>query len=172
VASAAIAYLLFAVVSAPFNDFLTERVEGELLAAHPHLQAPPVSIPTAIGHALRDALLRLCIAGPLVVLAFLLGFIPLIGPLLAGFVSLVNGVTFLSVDAYSYSMDRRRIRLGGKLEWLRARRDRWLPLGVGMAMFAAVPCSLLLLPMLGSVAATRLFCEALIAEDSGGTIQK
>lgn len=163
-------YILFAIISSPFNDFMTEKIEDELLADYPHLKATPLPIVKAILHALCEAGIRICIVLPLVVVAFVLGFIPFVGPIIAGGISLANGVLFLSIDAYSYCMDRRRIDLPAKMAWLRARRNRWLPFGFGLAVFFAVPCSVLLLPMLAAVAATRLYCASLIEEDEAAKL--
>ncbi|CAN5425469.1 hypothetical protein BH09SUM1_BH09SUM1_03980 [soil metagenome] len=153
-----IAFLLAAPLAAPFNDLISERIEREVFRSTPELLAPSQTVWRSMRHALADSLLRLLVTIPFLGLIFALQFLFCIGPLIATALAFVYGVIFLALDAYSYSLDRRGIKLGGKFRYLRQNRDMALPTGSCLALMVAIPCSIIFLPTLGAVAGTRFFC--------------
>ena len=157
-----ISALLVIPLAAPFIDLMSEQVENELLRHHPELRAESPTILAGMGHALLEGLRRAAIALPFAVLIFLIGFFPCLGAPTAAALAFLNAALFLPLDAFSYSMDRRRLTLRQKLAWLRSNQSFWLTFGSGLAALLFVPCSLLWFPTLAGVAATRLYCRALI----------
>lgn len=159
-----VTFVLIIPVSAPFCDMISERIERELLAERPELIVT-TPFKRAVLHAITEAVKRLAAFVPILLLILLLGFFPVIGPPTAALLGLFSNAVFLSLDAFSYPMDRRLMTFGQKREFLRGNRRLWLPLGLGMAAMLIVPCNVLFLPLLSSVAATRLYCERLLREN-------
>jgi CysZ protein len=165
-----VSFFLFSLIASPFNDFLSEDIEREYFGEeNERLIADSLPLLQSILHSLKEALVRLSVVAPLLMIGFLAGFIPIIGPMIAGGAALANGVIFLSVDGYSYSLDRRGYKLRAKLAWLRAHPGEWLPFGLGLALLFLIPCNALFMPMLSAVAATRLYCEVRLRESQVGT---
>lgn len=159
-------FLLLSPIAAPFYDILSERIEREMLARHAGLIPPPTTVPAGARHAALEALCRLRFQVPLVVFVILAGFIPLVGPLLALSLGFALATFFLPLDAFSYSMDRRFYTLSDKLAWFRAHRIYWIMLGLGLWALLLIPCAFLWLPPVAAVAATRLYCRRLMAEQA------
>ena len=166
--SGLIAFLLLSPISAPFNDLISERVEGELLRRHPELLVKGIPWTHNMKHAVVDTLQRLFISLPLFVITVGIGAVPLCGPPIAAVITFLNAMFFLAVDAYAYSLDRRGVRLRGKFGYLNRRRETWFGLGTGMAIMLLIPCNIIFLPILGAVGATRLYCEEQIRRAEAG----
>ena len=162
--SALLAFLLIIPISAPFADLISERIEKEILPEDSPLRAPEQGIIAGALHALKDASQRIIFVLPIILLIFLIGFVPLVGGPIAAVLGFLNSALFLAIDAYSYSMDRRSLSLPGKWRYLRSHRTIWFPLGAGLSLFLLIPCNVIFLPFLSAVAGTRLYCEALIAD--------
>jgi CysZ protein len=162
IGSAFLAFILISPVSAPFNDLISERVERELLRDHPELIVEGLPWTHNMRHAALDTLERLFITLPIFLITFTVGIIPFCGPPTAAVIGFCNAMFFLAVDAYSYSLDRRGVKLRGKFGYLNQRRPVWVGLGTGLALFLLIPCNILFLPMLGAVAGTRLYCREVL----------
>lgn len=162
--SGLLTFLPIAPISSPFNDLITERIERELFADKPELLPPPQALSRSVIHSIRDAIARLGFYVPILLFTLLVGLLPVFGPPIAALIGFFNAVMFLSLDAYSYPLDRREMNFNAKLHFLNQHRRIWLPLGFGLAMLLAIPCSIVILPILGSVAATRQYCRAMKRE--------
>lgn len=151
--------VLATVLGAPFHDLMGERIEKESFAKRPELLAAPSGLWQGIRFSLGEALRRLGIVIPIGLFALILGFIPLIGPILGGVVG--GGATglFLVLDAWSYPLDRRRMPLREKLGYVRSNFALALGLGMGLFLCYLIPCAWFLVPPLAAVAGTRLYCE-------------
>lgn len=164
--AALVCYLLVIPIGAPFCDKLSELVEKEMLAHRPHLIAPSSTFTQGVYHSVRDAFRRVAVVIPVVVFVFLLGWVPIIGPPLALTLSFLFNALFLAMDGYSYAMDRRFQTFPEKWRYLSANRRIWVPYGFALAIIALIPCNIIWLPLVSSVAATRLYCERLLERDS------
>lgn len=154
-------------LAAPFIDLMSEQIEHELLRNHPELRADSPTILAGMVHALKEGLRRVAIQLPLALTIFLIGFFPCLGGPTAAVLAFVNAALFLPLDAFSYSMDRRRLTLRQKLAWLRSHQGFWMAFGSGLAILLFIPCSILWFPTLAGVAATRLYCRALMEGTAG-----
>ncbi len=160
--SAVAGYFLMIPIGAPFCDLIAEEVEKEMLASQPHLLAPPQTIVDGIIHAILDAGRRVLYILPILIITFTISFIPGIGPLIAVAVGFVSSSLFLAIDGYSYVMDRRSMKFQHKWLYLKNNNDIWVPLGMCVGLLAFIPCNLVWLPVLSTIAATRLYCERLM----------
>jgi len=156
--SAFVAFLLISPVAAPFNDLISERVEKELLADRPDLAVPERPWTHNMRHAVFETLQRVFISLPIFIVTVAVGLVPFCGPPLALLIIFLNAMYFLAVDAYSYSLDRRGVKLRGKFRYLGERKPLWYGLGTGLTVILVIPCNLLFLPMIAAVAGTRLYC--------------
>lgn len=161
-------FLLGAIIlGAPIHDFMGERMERELLAERPDLQAPSLSIMTGAKHAILEALRRVAITLPFVLLAFLLGLIPVIGPALVAAANLYIAALFLTLDAFAMPMDRRGIPMKEKREWMGA--NHRFALGFGLPMLA-IPVAFIFMPPLAAVSGTLMYCRYLL--ETGGPVEE
>lgn len=157
-------WVLASLIAGPFCDLIGERIEAELLASRPDLIAPPLPLWESIKHTLRETARRLLVATPIVIIGLMFELIPFFGIVLGPLVTIPSLVMFLSLDAFSYPLDRRRVSMGGKIDFLKANRRSVVPLAAGLIPFTfPLCCPPLVLPSLAAVAATRLYCEVLLA---------
>jgi CysZ protein len=91
--------------------------------------------------------------------ALILGFVPLIGPVLGVAVGGTATGLFLVLDAWSYPLDRRHMPLRAKIGYVRSNFALALGLGVGLFVMYLIPCAWFVVPPLAAVAGTRLYCE-------------
>ncbi len=152
------------VIGAPFHDLIGERIEKELLADRPDLQAPAMEFWPGVRHAIFEALRRVGIIIPRFAIALLLGLVPLVGTVLVAAFNLYFAATFLTLDAFSMAMDRRGIPLREKTAWLRA--NRGFALGFGLPMLV-VPCAFFLMPPLAAASGTLMYCRYLLETEGG-----
>lgn len=166
IASLVLALLGALVLGAPFHDKVGEAVERERLRAFPDLLAPSTPFLRGVAHSLREAVKRVSIGLPVFVACFLLGLAPVIGVLLAGLAQITTASLFLALDAFSMPLDRRGLRMGAKLRWIRG--NPRFAAGFGLP-FLAIPCAVFLAPPIAAVAASLVFCDELLRRhDEGG----
>lgn len=151
--------VLATVLGAPFHDLMGERIEKESFAKRPELLAAPTSLWSGIRFSLGEALRRLGIVIPIGLFALVLGFVPLVGPVLGVTVGGTATGLFLVLDAWSYPLDRRHMPLRAKLGYVRSNFALALGLGVGLFVMYMIPCAWFLVPPVAAVAGTRLYCE-------------
>ena len=163
--SAMVGYLLAAPIAAPFNDRISELIEREELRDHPTLLPAPLPWKESLFNLVRDVLQRFLIAVPLTFGAIALSIFPVIGPLAATLLTFFTTGFFYAVDSFSFSLDRRRMSLLQKLRWLSARRRLSVPFGITLGLLLTIPCNVLWLPTVATVAATRMLCRRLIEEE-------
>lgn len=159
-------YIVAIVIASPFSDLLGERIEKELLAERPHLIAPEQPLWKNIFYAVLEALRRVAILIPMFAMLFAIGFVPFIGPVVSAVLGYLVTATFLSIDAFSFPMDRRHHALRSKLEFLRAHGVASAGIGAGLALLAPLCCSPIFLPPLAAIAGSRVYCDILLSIDS------
>lgn len=164
VVSAALLYVLFlllgAIVAAPFNDKLSERVE--LLVTGRKSPEEPFSVVGILregGRTVLDEARKAGLFVALAIAALALNLLPGIGTLLYPVVSGTLTVFFLSLEFVDFSMSRRKLRFRAKREALM--RHKRAVFGFGATMFAAlaVPVTNLLILPIGAVGGTLLYLE-------------
>jgi len=156
-------WVLASLIAGPFCDVLGERIEHELLASRPDLIAPPLPLTDSLIHTLRETVRRVLVATPIVLVGIMLEFIPFVGILLAPLVTIPSLLMFLSLDAFSYPLDRRSVPMRKKIDFIRTNRKCVIPLSVGLIPFTfPLCCPPLILPPIAAIAATRLYCELLL----------
>lgn len=163
VVAAGISFLLIIPIGAPFCDLIAERIEADLLAEKPALIVR-MSFWPSVRHALFEAIRRIAYFLPLYVTLFAVAWIPVIGSVTAAILGFMANALFLSMDGFSYALDRRGMLFRDKREFFRQNKGLWMPFGAGLATMALIPCNILWLPILSCVGATRLYCEKKLAE--------
>jgi CysZ protein len=123
-------------VGDPFYERISRRVEERLGGAPPERNEPMLR---GVGRALGDGV-RLFLAGLLVAIAaFLLGLIPVAGPVLAAIVGAAAGGWLLAVELTGFAFDARGHRLRERRRALRGRRARSWGFGVATYLLFLVP---------------------------------
>ncbi|MCC6746416.1 MAG: EI24 domain-containing protein [Deltaproteobacteria bacterium] len=158
-----LAYLGFfvvqAVLSAPFNDLLSERVE-ELAYDRP---PPPFSVGrllAGLGRTVLHELGKLGIYVSVMLPLFLLNlFVPVLGPVVFLCVGFYVTALFFAYDFMDYCMGRRAWRFGRKWAALKAHRALTLGFGSALAVALLVPVVGLLCVPMAAVGGTLLFCD-------------
>lgn len=167
-----LAYVAFfvvqAILSAPFNDLLSERTEQLAYGKEP----PAFSLGfmlKGLGKTLVHELAKLGIFLAIIVPLFLLNFvIPVVGPVVFLFVGFYVSAIFFAYDFMDFCMARRDWTFGQK--WKVLKQNRALTVGFGSALAGAllIPVfGLLCIPM-AAVGGTLLFCDM---EQSGGFVE-
>ncbi|MCL5270540.1 MAG: EI24 domain-containing protein [bacterium] len=150
---------LAALVAAPFNDVLSEKVErlyaGASVDEAFSLRALGRGIVVGLGSSLRLATLTLV----LLAAALALNLIPSIGPPLAAAASAAVTIRFLVLEFTSYSMERRVYDWRGRRDFLRRNRARTIGLGCMAFVLMLVPVVNALFIPVSAVAGTLLFCD-------------
>lgn len=158
-----IAYVAFfivqALLSAPFNDVLSERVE-QLAYGH---EPPPFSaarLAKDLGRTIAHQALKLLVWVAIMVPLFLLNvFVPVIGSALF----LIGGsyVTafFFAYDYLDYAMARRQWSFSTKMATLKEHRALGLGLGGSLMLCLLVPLLGVLCVPFMTVGGTLLFCD-------------
>jgi CysZ protein len=152
-------FVIQAILSAPFNDLLSER--AELLAYEK--DAPPFAIGMflkGLGKTLVHELAKLSIYLAIIIPLFLLNLvIPVIGPIVFLFFGGYISAIFFAYDFMDFCMARRDWTFGKK--WRVLKQNRALTVGFGAAMHGSllIPVfGLLCIPM-AAVGGTLLFCD-------------
>ncbi|MCB2156212.1 EI24 domain-containing protein [bacterium] len=157
---ALIVFLVMSIIlSAPFHDKISEWVERERFALYPDLMPPQLPISSGIRHALFEAVKRVSIALPPMIFVLALGFIPVAGSIIAVLLNTILAAQFLTLDAMSYSMDRREIPMGAKVKFLR--NNVRYSIGFGLP-FLALPCAIFIVPPISAVAGSLVFCDLML----------
>lgn len=163
--SMVVCYLAASVIGSPFYNKISEMTENECLHDHPHLKVRGgVKSGWLVGRMMRKAAARLGRVLPIYLLLLIVSLIPIIGAPLALVLAFMRTTTFMALDSFSYSLDRRGLGNRQQLQWIKSHPRSTLGIGSGMMMLLLIPCAFVLIPPLGSVAATREHCRLLIIE--------
>jgi CysZ protein len=144
----------------PFYERISRRVEEREGGAPPERDEPLLH---GVGRALSDGV-RLFLSGLLVaVAAFLLGLIPVVGPVLAAVLGATAGGWLLAVELTGFAFDARGHRLAERRRALRTRRARAWGFGVATYLLFLVPF-VAVLAMPAAVAGATLLSRAVLDE--------
>jgi CysZ protein len=158
-----IAYVAFfvvqAILSAPFNDLLSERVE-QLVAG----EVPPAfslaRFSRIILRTILHELARLGIWIGVMLPLFLLNLVlPFFGPLLFLVLGFYVSATFFGYTYLDYSMSRREWSFGRKWKVLLANRALTFGFGSSLAVALLVPVAGILCVPMTAVGGTLMFCD-------------
>ena len=147
------------IVTAPFNDFLSLKVEKDI---GKEKFDEKLSLAVVLGDISRVALNLLKLLGMLIaanLLLLLLNFLPLIGNVLYSILSFLMTAFFLGFQFFDFPLERRRLAFSDKvkLTW----RYKFMVMGLGMSFFLMT-----LIPVVGflglniaTIGATLLFID-------------
>jgi CysZ protein len=158
-AAAAVAVVTFVavtlVVGGPFYERLSEIVDDELGAP------PPLatSWTRSVARGVRDGLLLVGFSLLAAVPLFLLGLVPLAGPVLASVAAALVGGRLLMIELSAPALQRRGLDLRDRRRLLRTRRTLTWGVGVPTYLLAAIPLVAILAIPAGAAAATLLARE-------------
>lgn len=151
-------FVVQGIVTAPFNDLLSEKVEEMAYGREPKPFVWSVfakGIGMTILHEVAKLSLWLAVMIPL----FLLSFIPVIGTLVFAIGGFITTARFFAYDHMDYCMARRMWAFKRKRAALKAHRALTSGFGSGVALVVLVPVlGLLSIPM-AAVGGTLLFCD-------------
>lgn len=165
--SLVICYFAASVIGSPFYNRMSEYTERECLHEHPHLKVTrsDSSKKWLVLRMMGNAMSRLGRVLPVYLILLVVAIIPIIGPPVATILGFIKTASFLALDSFSYSMDRRGMGNRAKFNWIRRHPKTTMGIGTGLFVPLIIPCMIVLIPSLGSVAATREYCRRLILED-------
>jgi len=156
----AFAFVPFAaLISSPFNDLLSEKVEKLYLGASVDEPFTLKNLIRALVVGLRGEILRFATLSGLLIFAFCFNFIPVFGQMIAGGLSTFFTIRYLSLEFTSFSMDRRYYDWRGKQDYLRRFRARSMGFGTMAFLVMLVPLVNALFIPVSAVAGTLLFCD-------------
>lgn len=150
-------FAIAALLSAPFNEMLSEAIEVEITGAPP----PPSSlgrlvrdVAVGIGHALRRVIKYAATVALLVAVG---AVVPVVGAIASAIGGAWVTAQFAAYDAYDAVWARKGWRYADKLAYVRRHRGRALGLGAAIAALMAVPGFNLLALSFGAAGATLAF---------------
>jgi CysZ protein len=147
------------IVAAPFNDFLSEKVELDYCGARVDKQSFVRDTWRSIWVGLKTSVRLSLITIGLYALILPLNLIPGFGSVLYTVLSAAITIRFLALQFTAYSMDRRYVDYAGRNGFLK--RHRWRTIGLGTMAFCCmwVPGLNALFIPVSAVAGTLLYCD-------------
>ncbi|MBW2733031.1 MAG: EI24 domain-containing protein [Deltaproteobacteria bacterium] len=151
-------FVVQGIVTAPFNDLLSEKVEEIAYGREPQPFVWSIfakGIVAAILHEVAKLALWLAVMIPL----FLFSFVPVIGTLVFAIGGFITTTRFFAYDHLDYSMARRLWSFKRKRAALKQNRSLTSGFGAGVTLVLLIPVvGLLSIPM-AAVGGTLLFCD-------------
>ena len=145
------------IVTAPFNDFLSQKVEikafGEKFDEKLTLKSMIADIIRVVANLIK--LLLLMAAAH--ILLFLLNFIPVLGTILYTVLGFLVTAFFFGFQFYDYPLERRRYTFGKKLKTTFRFASQVLGIGVGFFLLSLIPVINFLGLNMATTAATVMF---------------
>jgi CysZ protein len=152
-------FVVQAILSAPFNDLLSERVEQLVAGETP----PPFSLARFSRIILRTVLHELARLGIWIGVMLPLFLLNLVLPFFGPLIFLVGGfyvtATFFGYTYLDYSMSRREWSFGRKWKVLLANRGLTFGFGSSLATALLVPVAGILCVPMAAVGGTLMFCD-------------
>ncbi|MFC5136943.1 EI24 domain-containing protein [Actinomycetospora rhizophila] len=159
-AAAAIAVVTFVAVTlavgGPFYEKLAETVD-EGIGPVPGTVEP--SWLRSLARGARDGLLLIALSVLAAVPLFVLGFVPVVGPVLAPVAAALVGGRLLMIELTAPALQRRGLDFGARRRLLRTRRLATWGVGIPTYLLAAIPFVAVLAIPAASAAATLLARE-------------
>jgi CysZ protein len=159
VASFTVFLSVAAMIAAPFNEMLSEKIEEEV-AGKPGEGFRPlrflVDLVVGIAHAVRRVVLYLLLVLALLIMS---AVIPVIGAIVAAALGAYVTASFAAYDAYDAVWARRRWRYTDKVAYVKQRRWRAIGLVGVVAALMLVPGLNLVALSMGAAGATLAFLD-------------
>jgi CysZ protein len=153
------------VIASPFNDLLSEKVEFRYKGVRVDEPFSLRSIWRGIRVGVIGDLYRAVKLALLLLLAFCLNIIPVIGNAAAVAASAFLTIMYLTLEFTSYSMDRRYYTWDRKKRFLRRHRARTLGFGTASFFLMLVPIVNAAFIPISAVGGTLLFCDTGLGEE-------
>ena len=146
-------------ITSPFSDFLSHRVEAEMLPGREAIPGVGAWLARDALRSIKHECIRLAIYLGLLALCAPLLLIPFLGP--PGFSVVMTYITirYLAWDGLDYCLSRRRLRFRDKMTFLRERRMRTLGFGSFSFLLLAIPLTTLFVLPLNAIGGSILFCR-------------
>jgi len=160
-----IAILLFTALTLIIGDPFYEAINGRVEAEYGPVNEVEQSFWSGIGKSIVDALRLLLITVPLGILLFALGFIPVVGTILAFVLGALVGGWFLAVELTAYPFNRRGIRYGEYRRLLKSRRGMAVGFGTTVFLLFLIPLGAVLV-MPAAVAGGTLMARDVLGENT------
>ncbi|MEJ2862878.1 EI24 domain-containing protein [Actinomycetospora flava] len=159
-AGAAVAVVTFVAVTlavgGPFYEKLAEIVD-ESVGPVPGVVEP--SWVRSVGRGVRDGVLLIGLSVLAAIPLFVLGFVPVVGPVLAPVAAALVGGRLLMIELTAPALQRRGLDFGARRRLLRTRRLATWGVGIPTYLLAAIPFVAVLAIPAASAAATLLARE-------------
>ena len=152
-------FIMQTILSSPFNDILTERVEMLAIGKEP----PPFTfarLARSVALTLLHTLVKLSIYIFFMVPLILIGWvIPVVGPIISSVGGFIITAYFVSYDQMDFAMARREYTFGHKVRTVTKNLSLTFGFGGSMAAILFVPVVGILFIPLAAVGGTLLFCD-------------
>ena len=152
-------FVIQTILSSPFNDILTERVEMLAIGKEP----PPFTLARftkSIAVTLVHTVVKLSIYVFFMVPLILIGWIiPVVGPVISSVGGFIITAYFVSYDQMDFAMARREWSFGRKIRAVTKNLSLTFGFGGSMAGILFIPILGILFIPLAAVGGTLLFCD-------------
>ena len=152
-------FIIQTILSAPFNDILTERVEMLAVDKDP----PPFTfarftrgIAVTLVHTVVKLSIYIFFMVPLIIIGWI---IPVVGPIISSVGGFIVTAYFVSYDQMDYAMARREWSFGRKVRVVSKNLSLTFGFGSSMAGVLLIPLLGILFIPLAAVGGTLLFCD-------------
>ncbi|MCA8959791.1 MAG: EI24 domain-containing protein [Planctomycetes bacterium] len=152
-------------IASPFNDYLSQRVELELLSDPLQPSGGVARLTQDIAHTLKHESIRLAIYVGLFVACLPLLIVPVAGAVLFSIALGYINIRYFAWNGLDYCMGRRHWRFRRKMAFLRRHRSRTLGYGTASLLFLSIPLTMLFVLPLLSVGGSILFCRIVREEE-------
>lgn len=157
--------LVFVSLTMIIGDPFYEAINGRVEAEYGPVLADERGFWAGVGQSAVDALRLLLTTVPLGVLLFAIGFIPLVGAVLALVLGAFVGGWFLAVEVMAYPFNRRGIRYGQYRKLLKKRRSMTYGFGLATFLLFLIPLGAVLI-MPAAVAGGTLLAREVLGEEN------
>ena len=151
--------ILGSIISAPFTDLLTEKVERIVLGSNMKESGFSTQDLVKILWRVWEEIKRIAFAALIFLILLPLNLIPIAGQILYLFLSGTILVLFLGLDFFSHTLDRRDYSFKQKLSFIRERFFQALGVGISVWILLLIPIFNFAVLPLAAVGATLCFCE-------------
>lgn len=151
--------LVGGVIASPFLEALTRRVE-DLASPQARGQWQEVGFLAEILRVAGQSLKKLLLYLAVMLLLLLLNLLPGLGTGLYALAAFIATCFFLALEFLDYPLDRRGLKLGGKLSYLKGLGLTGLGFGAGVLVLGIIPLLNLLLLPLAAVGGTLLYLDS------------
>ncbi|MCL1911697.1 MAG: EI24 domain-containing protein, partial [Leptospirales bacterium] len=149
------------IVTAPFNDFLSQKVEVKAFGENFDEKLTLKSIIANIIYVAGNLIKLLLLMAAAHILIFLFNFIPLFGNILYTVLGFLITAFFFGFQFYDYPFERRRYTFGKKLKTAFRFIPQVLGVGVGFFLLSLIPVINFLGLNMATIAATVMFSNCI-----------